>query len=845
MESRVQLSVAIEGIDGPEQVRSGIAASYSVAVCDPEGGQITYEWDFRDGTIVSGVGITSVTHTFNEAGLAVVGLTVMDEEDFMDRQAITTWVRPPFSLMVDAGPDETANVGQSVTFAGSLTFPNGGISALDAEWDMDYDGSFSATITDTLTPVNSFTAPGDYRVALRITDPFSGVSIISTYMVKVRYLGPTVSIGISPATVMPLSVKRNTEDHSPPDRQRREPITMNEYTPIPELIEALYGDDGDSSFAAELLTATEVGLREVINATRHPDRQIRVATTYALRYVVRPEVIDALLTMLNDKNFQTDEDDNLRSEACIALGYMKKAAFRAIDTLISILANSPGRSAGCAAYALGEIGPAAARASPALIDLLRHPEDEDLPFHSSRLTYGVQALYKIGAKDPSLVPILVKLLTEKTPGFAYESNAILLLGMQGPNAASAEPLLRDYLENNEDFKLEVAVALARISAHDEMVQFLIDQLHSDREYKFGPAFALGMLGSIAAKALPHLRRLQSNPYDEATADDAIQTIQEALRRDRIAEDDTIDHEIPLHESIAKLESDDISQQDEAAAILAKSDAGIDALIEATRHTNHGVRLAAVFGLRGVVRDDVVDSLLAIMADQDNNDPFLRAQTCISLGSMGKAAEKAIDTLIPILASKPDRMTAAAAYALGEIGPSAARAIPELIEVLRRSKDLLDIPPDVAYAVVALRELEARHPELASMLVEVVECDSCPRPFRPSGLELIGMQESGTEEAEQMLRELAVRDQATLDNDEAAIRCAAAGALARISAPDEMVRMLIGQLELDEESQCQAVRQLAALGKIAVDALPYLRGLRSNPDVEAAVVDAIKTIQVSA
>jgi hypothetical protein len=618
---------------------------------------------------------------------------------------------------------------------------------------------------------------------------------------------------------------------------------MDEYTSIPELIEKLYSDNyWHNELAAELLTATEAGLKEVINATRHPNRSIRLATVIALRRVVRPEVIDAFMDILTDQDNLTDEDDFLRSETCVSIASMKQAAEKTIDILVSILANSPENSASCAALALGEIGPVATRAVPALIDLLRRSEDENSPYYPTSVTYGVQALHNIGAKDPSLVPILVKLLTEKKSGLAYESKAILLLGMQGPNAASAEPLLRDYFENSETYRNKAAVALARISAPEEMVQFLIDQLHSDQESKFGPALALGMLGSIAAKALPHLRRLQSNPYDEATADDAIQTIQEALRRDRLAEDNTIDHEISLHESIAKLESDDIAQQDEAAAILAKSDAGIDALITATRHSNHGVRLAAVFGLRGVVRDDVVDAFLDIVVDEENNDPFLRAQACISLGFMGKAAEKAIDILIPILASKPDRMTSAAAYSLGEIGPAAARAIPELIEVLRRSWEDITYPADVAYAVIALRKLEARHPELASMLARIVRFESCQRPFRPFGLELIGMQEAGTKEAEETLRELAVRDQVTLDNDETAIRCAAAGALARISAPDEMVRMLIGQLQLDEEAQFQAATQFALLGKIAEPALPHLKSLQGPPRVKEAAEKAIREIE---
>lgn len=65
----------------------------------------------------------------------------------------------------DAGSDQTATEGTSVTFDGSGSTDNNDIASY--EWDTDDDGNYEETGT---SPTNSFSSTGDKTVTLRVTD---------------------------------------------------------------------------------------------------------------------------------------------------------------------------------------------------------------------------------------------------------------------------------------------------------------------------------------------------------------------------------------------------------------------------------------------------------------------------------------------------------------------------------------------------------------------------------------------------------------------------------------------------------------------------------------------------
>lgn len=196
LEERTLPSVSLDGVAVPDQVRQGVAVSLSAAATDPEGGPVTYLWDFGDGTTTSGVGLTSVTHTYAAPGLAIATVTAADQAGNQDSWTGSVQVRTPQSLIVGVGGNQQVTPGSAVTFSGTISYPGGGIDPANVAWDMNYSGDiFNPTVTGTLSPTYTFGSPGVYKVAVKATDPGAGVCAMSTTMVTVGYAGPTITVG--------------------------------------------------------------------------------------------------------------------------------------------------------------------------------------------------------------------------------------------------------------------------------------------------------------------------------------------------------------------------------------------------------------------------------------------------------------------------------------------------------------------------------------------------------------------------------------------------------------------------------------------------------------------------
>lgn len=280
------------------------------------------------------------------------------------------------------------------------------------------------------------------------------------------------------------------------------------------------------------------------------------------------------------------------------------------------------------------------------------------------------------------------------------------------------------------------------------------------------------------------------------------------------------------------------QRDEAAMLLAKTEAGWDALVAATRHADDHARSAAAHALRGCNRPDVVAALLHLLRTEQA--PLTLETVCMSLAAIGASAAPAIETLETMLAQSPSRVTAAAAYALGGIGPPAVSAIPALLQVLRRSVSEPQRPLDVTYAVLALRKIEAIDPDLPSLLVTLLSEGENTLSFESPAIELIGLQGPSAAAAEPLLRRY-------MEGSDKGMGCIAAGSLARISpsAEAEALGFLIERLGPgSDDARWTAVEQLAALGALAAPAIPALRGFQGDEqDVEEAAA-AAQTIQAS-
>jgi serine protease len=123
---------------------------------------LTYRWDFGDGTYGSGA---SPSHVYTAGGTYTVTLVVNDGKQDSEPDETTAIIEevndPP---VADAGPDQTAYLGDEVVFDGSGSY--------DIDDGIDsYIWNFGDGKTGNgLTATHSYSASGQYTVTLEVTD---------------------------------------------------------------------------------------------------------------------------------------------------------------------------------------------------------------------------------------------------------------------------------------------------------------------------------------------------------------------------------------------------------------------------------------------------------------------------------------------------------------------------------------------------------------------------------------------------------------------------------------------------------------------------------------------------
>ena len=129
-------------------------------------GIVRYEWDFNDGTTSTvRTNGSAFSHTFAQAGIYIVVLTVTDEEGLMDMATITITVSDS-----NAAPNAVATATPlqgsaplEVTFNGSASTDDIGI--VSYSWDFG-DGTSSTEAN----PIHVYDVAGEYTVVLTVSD---------------------------------------------------------------------------------------------------------------------------------------------------------------------------------------------------------------------------------------------------------------------------------------------------------------------------------------------------------------------------------------------------------------------------------------------------------------------------------------------------------------------------------------------------------------------------------------------------------------------------------------------------------------------------------------------------
>jgi PKD repeat protein len=165
---------------------------------------VLYEWDLKDGTIISGTNMDNINHTYLEGGKHEVTLTVYDFENNSATDTKTIYVGNPDPsplAIIDSGNIETHRTVE-LTFDGSKSLTSeeipdyeDGIMDLNYSWDF---GDSSPVVTGDWTQTHTYNDLGNFIVTLTVSDDY-GRSTQDTITVKVVKAKPQARFTASPS----------------------------------------------------------------------------------------------------------------------------------------------------------------------------------------------------------------------------------------------------------------------------------------------------------------------------------------------------------------------------------------------------------------------------------------------------------------------------------------------------------------------------------------------------------------------------------------------------------------------------------------------------------------------
>ena len=226
----IKITTPESQIDAPiadSEISAGQSMMFAGTGHDPDGQlPLQYQWDF-DGGAPNSTQEDPGLVTFNQAGVYRVTLTVRDSSGYPDpTPAVRTILvgavnHPPDGLIVAPVTSTTIEQGQSVTFAGSGSDPDGNAS-LSFSWDFD-EGAPNVSLKD--PGAVTFHDIGSFVVQLIVTDSL-GLTDPTPEQVEITVVAPHVNqppvavLAMLPATGnAPLATLADATGSSDPDGQ--------------------------------------------------------------------------------------------------------------------------------------------------------------------------------------------------------------------------------------------------------------------------------------------------------------------------------------------------------------------------------------------------------------------------------------------------------------------------------------------------------------------------------------------------------------------------------------------------------------------------------------------------
>ncbi len=322
-------------------------------------------------------------------------------------------------------------------------------------------------------------------------------------------------------------------------------------------------------------------------------------------------------------------DDGDRIRAAEALGQIGPPATEAVPALISTLKNRNANVTVTAATALGQIGQGGKEVVLALIVVLN---DQDGFVRKS----AAEALGKFGLEAEEAVPALIAALGDPDPTVSRE--AADALGKLGPPASKAVPALITALMNPHPLVRESAIrALGMIgAAGTKAVPDLINALRdTDVGVRESAADTLGNLGELAGDAVPALVNLFEDAKVRSRAEAALQSIGPARP------------------------------------------SALPDLVAALSNPNPGVRSGAAGAIGNVVSPSA-ESIAALIIALGDKDRDVCSKAEAALIKIGSPAEP---LLVGTLGNADQTIHVSSIRILGKLGPTAIKALPVLLDLL--------------------------------------------------------------------------------------------------------------------------------------------------------------------
>ncbi|MGQ9759979.1 MAG: PKD domain-containing protein [Candidatus Methanomethylicaceae archaeon] len=171
---------------GPDQSFNEDAAVLDGSASFDENGIASYEWTFTDVTpkILTGA---NPTYTFANPGICTITLEVTDPAGNSATDIVVITVLDVTKPTVNAGQDQTVNVGATVTFDAGGSSDNVGI--VSYEWDFG-DGTSKAGVTASHT----YTSPGTYTVTLTVKDAAGNADTASITITVISAGAPPIGL---------------------------------------------------------------------------------------------------------------------------------------------------------------------------------------------------------------------------------------------------------------------------------------------------------------------------------------------------------------------------------------------------------------------------------------------------------------------------------------------------------------------------------------------------------------------------------------------------------------------------------------------------------------------------